>query len=345
MDYQQIDYNQSLYEKKKRRWKGVLLLGLLVVGILIYGTIRLGIASNKIEVQGAEGGDFWSKLTGIFKKDEEEKPDPNYTMPVEEKDRLDILILGIRGENDPDAETAGAYLSDTMMVFSYDKVTQKSAVISIPRDLHVKIYKKQEKINSAYAEGLARGDGLGFTKKLVSQISGVYIDHVAVIDFSSFEKIIDTVGGVDVVLAKPFAEKNQWGYEFSLPAGPNHLNGKDALYYARSRFSTNDFDRARRQQEIIFALKDKLAKIDIFSDPIQAFEVFKALRSNIKTDVGLWDMKSMIDLAGRINGDTEHFIISIDNLVYESHINNMYVLLPVGDNFIGIKQKFQDILK
>ena len=56
-------------------------------------------------------------------------------------------------------------------------------------------------------------------------------------------------------------------------------------------------------------------------------------------------MKSMIDLAGRINGDTEHFIISIDNLVYESHINNMYVLLPVGDNFNGIKQKFQDILK
>ena len=92
-------------------------------------------------------------------------------------------------------------------------------------------------------------------KELVSKITGVYIDKAVILDFFSFEKIIDQVGGIDIVLENPFEEKQQWGYEFSLPAGPNHLDGKNALYYARSRFSSSDFDRSRRQQEVMFALK------------------------------------------------------------------------------------------
>ncbi len=342
MDYQ-IDFNQHLYEKKKRRWRGVLFLGLAALGVIVYGSIRLGMASNKIEVDNSQN--LWGRLTGILQNKEVKKEDPNYAMPAEEKDRVDILIMGIRGDNEPDSETAGPHLTDTIMVFSYDKQTGKSAVISIPRDLYVKIYDKEEKINAAYSEGMARGEGLDFTKRLISQISGVYIDHALVIDFSSFEKIIDSVGGIDIVLDQPFTEKTQWGYEFSLPAGKNHLDGKNALYYARSRFSSNDFDRARRQQQIIFALKDKLVKINLFSDPIKAFDIFKTLRNNITTDIGLWDIKGMMDLANKVNGNTKHYVISTDNLTYESHIKGSYVLLPKGDNFNGIKQEFQDILK
>lgn len=307
-----------------RRWLSVLFLIAALVAA-IYGFIKLGAANNVIN--------------------HEQEKDPNYVMPEKEKERLDILVLGMRGENDPDAQAAGAYLTDTIMVFSYDKVSGKSSVVSIPRDLYIKIGDKQEKINAAFEYGLAKKEGVEYVKELFSRITGIYIDYAAVIDFSSFEQIIDRVGGVDIVLDKPFVEKTQWGYEFDLPAGENHLDGKSALYYARSRFSTNDFDRARRQQQILFALKDKLAQIDFFSEPVKALEIFNTIRSNIYTDVGLWDIKNLLNLGNKINGNTKHHVVSIENLVYESNINGSYVLLPNGDNFNGIKQLFQDILK
>lgn len=307
-----------------RRWPSILFL-IAALAAAIYGSIKLGTANNVI--------------------DHEQEKDPNYVMPEKEKERLDILVLGMRGENDPDAQAAGAYLTDTIMVFSYDKVSGKSSVVSIPRDLYIKIGGKQEKINAAFEYGLAKKEGVEYVKELFSRITGIYIDYAAVIDFSSFEQIIDQVGGVDIVLEKPFVEKNQWGHEFDLPAGENHLDGKSALYYARSRFSTNDFDRARRQQQILFALKDKLAQIDLFSEPVKALEIFNTVRNNIYTDVGLWDIKNFLNLGDKINGNTKHRVISIENLVYESNINGSYVLLPNGENFNGIKQLFQDILK
>ena len=69
--------------------------------------------------------------------------------------------------------------------------------------------------------------------------------------------LIDAVKGIDVYVPADFTESSQWGYEFSVPKGMNHMNSETALYYARSRYSTNDFDRARRQQDIITALGKK----------------------------------------------------------------------------------------
>ena len=343
--HDQINFNQEVEHKK--RWPSVLFLVLFGVSIA-YLSLWLGIKTNTIEVNKEGNPSFWGKVANIItftKAAPEEENDPNYVMPEEEKDRIDILVLGIRGGDDPDAENGGPYLTDTIMIFSYDKSTGKSSIVSIPRDLYIRIYKKREKINSAYAEALARKEDLDYVKKLVSQISGVYIDHAVVIDFSSFEKIIDAVGGVDIVLDRPFSEKNQWGYEFKLPAGPNHLNGQNALYYARSRYSTNDFDRARRQQQIIFALKDRVLKINFLSDPAKAFSIFNTVKNNTETDIGLWDMKGLIDLAGKLDGKTTHYIISTENLLYQTELYGTYILLPNGDNFDGIKKLFQEIVR
>lgn len=348
MNFQQPDFNQHDIFKKKR-WPSVLFLGLIGAGI-IYGSLWLGILTSTIVINKNKDSGFLNKVAYLVtfahnRNNQNEEIDPNYIMPEEEKERLDILVLGIRGKNDPDAAAAGAYLTDTIMVFSYDKLTNKTSVISIPRDLYIKIYNKHEKINAAYSEALAHNEGLDYVKTLVSQVSGIYIDHAVVIDFSSFEKIIDELGGVDIVLDKPFTEKTQWGYEFNLLTGSNHLNGKNALYYARSRYSTNDFDRARRQQQIIFALKSKLSKIKFFTDPTKVFLIFNTIRNNTQTDIGLWDMKNLILLTDKINGRTVHQVISVENLLYQTTINGAYALLPNGDNFDGIKQFFQNSLK
>ena len=308
--------------------------------MLIITGFAVGSSSKEIEIS-EKPAPFWQKVASIFTFSEEE--DPDYIMPPEEKDRFDVLILGIRGEDDPDAKDAGALLTDTIMVFSFDKTAKKASIISIPRDLYVKTEKRRAaKINSAFENG-----GMKSTKELLSKVTGVYIDKAVVLDFSSFEKVIDAAGGIDITLTKPFEEKQQWGNSFYLPEGENHLDGQNALYYARSRFSSNDFDRSRRQQEVIFALKDKLARHNWWTDPLKTLDIVTAIKSNIQTDINIWNAKEILDLANEINSADKmsKYVISTENLVYESRANEAYILLPVGDNLTGIKQLFQDIIK
>jgi len=336
-EYQQSDFN----EPKSKRWMFLILL----LAILMIMGFTVGSSSKDIEITGTSTP-FWQKVANILTFTE--KDDPDYIMPEKEENRLDILILGIRGENDPDAADGGPLLTDSIMLFSFDKMTKNASIVSLPRDLYLKIDKnKREKINTAYEYGYYnKGGGIVYAKEIFSKITGVYIDKAVVLDFSSFEKIIDEVEGIDIILAKPFEEKQQWGYEFYLPAGLNHLDGKNALYYARSRFSSNDFDRSRRQQEVIFALKDKLTKLNWLADPIKTLGIITTINSNIKTDFNIWNAKELLDLADEINSaeKVKKYVISIQNLVYESHINNAYVLLPTGDNLTQIKQLFQDII-
>lgn len=125
-----------------------------------------------------------------------------------------------------------------------------------------------------YERGLANGGGIDMAEKVISKITGIYIDKTVVFDFSAFKEIVDAVGGIDIYLEKPFKESSQWGYEFSLPAGNNHLNGEQALYYVRSRYSTNDFDRARRQQEVIIAIKNKALTLGFLTNPLKINSCF-----------------------------------------------------------------------
>lgn len=339
----QPDFNEKPGFNKKRFGVIVLILFLAFVGYLSF---MLGGKSNTIEVQN-KSTPFWQRVASIFNF-APEPVDPDYIMPVQELNRFDVLIMGIRGENDPDASDGGPLLTDSIMILSYDKTTKKTSVVSIPRDLYIKTDKnKKDKINTAYEYGYYnKNSGINYAKELVSKIIGIYTDKAVIIDFSSFEKIIDQVGGIDIVLAQPFQEPKQWGAEFSLPAGLNHLDGQNALYYARSRFSSSDFDRSRRQQEVMFALKEKLTTLNFWSDPIKTLSILNSIRSNIKTDINIFNINDLLGLAKEINsaGKVKKYVITTDNLLYESRINGSYVLLPKGDNFTQIKQLFQDIL-
>jgi len=349
--YHQSDFNEYGSIRKKMRYRNGVILILAVLSIA--GAIKWGFFSENIEITN-DDRTMWEKVANFItfgKVSDKESADyaKNYVMPKKEKNRLDVLILGLRGKDTPDEDETGALLTDTMLVFSYDKDTQKSSLISIPRDLYVIIRKgKKDKINAAYETGLLGKEDLGLVKNLVSEVTGVYIDNAVVIDFSSFKKIVDDLGGIDVELAKPFSEKQQWGYEFSLPAGKNHLDGDKALYFVRSRYSSSDFDRSQRQQQVIAAVKDKLLALNFINDPIKTISLINTLRSNIKTDFNIWDVADILSLAKEVNSSSskmKHYIMSTENLLYEGHLDNIYILLPKGDNFDGIKKIFQDSLK
>jgi LCP family protein required for cell wall assembly len=340
--------------KENKRFKKKLLLTLLALflGFIFFNTRLLNreiIITNNTRNEQKNNSSWLKNFANLFlfTQNQAEEIDPDYIMPIKEPERLDILILGIRGENDPDADAAGALLTDTIMIFSYDKLSKKSSLVSIPRDLYVKIYGKGNKINAAYEYGLINKEGIEYVKKLISQITGVFIDHAVVVDFSSFEKLIDHLGGIDITLTKPFKEEGQWGYVFELPAGKNHLNGQEALYYARSRYSTSDFDRAFRQQQILFAIKEKIVKLNLITDPVKILSLFNLLNKNIKTDINIWEIKDLIDMGNEIinSANIKKEVLSTDNLLYQSvGPNKEYILLPLGDNFVQIKKFFSDIL-
>src|SRR3989338_6416496 len=354
--YPQSDFNYYIEEKRsKKKRLFFLILGFVILGYIFFNTsvftkefeINNEVADAEDGFEATWFGRFANLL--LFNRNKAAEIDTNYLMPEKEPDRLDILILGIRGEDDKDAAKAGALLTDTMIIFSHDQTTKKSSLISIPRDLYVKIGSKKDKINAAYEYGLYRKEGTDYAKELVSQITGVYIDNVIVVDFSSFEKLVDKLGGIDITLTKPFKEESQWGYAFELPAGENHLDGQNALYYVRSRYSTNDFDRASRQQQVLFAIKNKVTRLNLIADPIKSLSVINTIGRNIKTDINIWDVKEIIDLGKEVDTSPTMFkkqVLSTDNLLYQTTgPNGIYILLPNGDNFGQIKQLFQDVLK
>ncbi len=340
----QPNFNEKPKFNKKRPGVIVLILFLAVLGYFLGGK------SNTIEVQNGSTP-FWQKVAGIFNSFSE-PVDPDYVMPTHDDNRLNVLALGMEGFDDLNSNIGGPLLTDSMMLFSYDKTTNKASVISIPRDIYVKVdldTKKMGKLNEVYEYGYyhKKGGGINYVKEMLSRITGVYIDKTVIIDFTAFKRLIDQVGGIDITLAQPFEENKQWSYKFYLPAGLNHLDGEQALYYARSRFSSSDFDRARRQQEILFALKNKLAKLNFWSDPIKAVLILNTVSSNITTDFNIWDTKSLLSLAKNVSSSNiKKYSITTDNLLYESRDSSgSYILLPKGDNFTQIKQLFQDSLK
>ncbi len=321
-------------------------LGLILVAVL--WVTKPWVRSFEINTEVSDLLDQRKHIVGILPILEKKE----YITPKKEKDRLDILILGIRGDGEEEPE-AGSYLTDTLMVLSVDKNTGETGLISIPRDLYVKMpyLNKKDKINAAYAYSAGSKDsGLAGVKTLVSQITGIYIDYAVLFDFEAFRGLVDTVGGVDVSLAVPFEEGLQWGSSsFYLPAGENHLDGEAALYYARSRFSTSDFDRSRRQQEIIFALKEKMVSLGFLANPRKINSTLDTIKQHIRTDIQLWDINDLVKVASAINkvgaGNINTFVIHSENLVYETKQNGIYILVPNENTFTGIREKFKTILQ
>lgn len=172
-------------------------------------------------------------------------------------DRLNVLVLGIdTREGDPSVRN-----TDTMIVLSIDPLNKTAAMLSIPRDVYVdRPGTYQGKINGAYAAG-----GPRLARRVVDDLLGIRVNAYALVNFEAFNKIVDGVGGVVVDAKRPVRDESyptpNYGVErLDILPGPQLMNGDLALKYARSRHDTNDYSRAKRQQEVIAALRNKLAQ-------------------------------------------------------------------------------------
>ncbi len=263
-------------------------------------------------------------------------------------DRLNFLLLGIRGANDPN----GGLLTDTIMIMSVKPQTGEVALISVPRDLYVEMPQSdhKNKINEAYALGIKDGKhwkkGLEYSKKTVSNVTGLDIHYAASIDFEAFKEIIDTLGGITITLNKPFSETNQFAEGIiELPAGKQVVDGDTALLFVRARFSSNDFDRAKRQQQVLLAVKEKAFSLGVVSNPVKIISILNSIGNHVRTDAELWEIQELVVMSKRMdtsNIKRKVFSTGKDGLLYSSRDNKgSYILLPEGDNF----DKVQNICK
>ncbi|MEA1926326.1 MAG: LCP family protein [Patescibacteria group bacterium] len=290
-DRKQSDPAEQKTKFYKKRWfiVSVIVLFLLFGGIggFLYKT---GYILNKIsESDSSIIGSLLGVLPGVGKA------------MKEDDGRINVILLGMRGQNVP----GGGLLADTVMIVSFIPDENKMALISIPRDLYVEVpgTKTMSKINSVYAFGEENGkrQGLSQMKKIVGEISGLDIHYAVALNFIGFKQLVDVVGGIEITLKAPFHETTQFvkgnecGGQFFLPKGVNDLNGEKALCYVRARENTSDFDRAKRQQVVLQALKAKLLSIGTFADFGKVNNILNTVGDNVRTDMSASEMKKFYD--------------------------------------------------
>ncbi len=309
-------------------------LCVVLVAFIAYGITK---ASEMFDKNISGGSPFFSSSKAALKG--------------EGDGRINILVAGMGGANHP-----GGFLTDSMMVISIDPTNKTMAMLSIPRDLYVPIadHKISAKINEAYSIGEKekKGTGADLMKKTVGNILDLPIHYYVTVDFQGFEKIIDILGGIDVYVDKAiydplYPADDMINYSiFSIKAGQQHLDGKTALKYARSRETTSDFDRAARQQKVISAIRAKALKLGFLANPKKIIDVLATISSNVKTDLAPSEIKSLMDIMKDISSDkTISKVLSDDPsgpLVSDTSSGTFY-LKPRSGNFNEIKQIAHEI--
>ena len=346
--YQRIYQDTNLIQRKRKKKKKKVFLWfflILILGILSTFVFKAGFTISQIS------SDDQNQDQSIIPKKELPKDDP---------DQLNILLMGMRGSAD---EGEGKFLADAMVLLMIKKDTNQIGMVSIPRDLYIDIYRLNEehRINFAYAQG-----GLECAKNTVSWLTGLYVDYGVVSNFKAFSEVVDALDGITIYMEEPFEESFQWAKEgweedehwiikeidgeerwvFQMPQGQSHLDGATTLYFVRSRFSTSDFDRMRRQQKALLAIKQKAFSLGILANPAKVFQLMDIAGKNIRTDIGIGGIKNLIDLTSGMDAQNVQKLIfdsSPEGFLYETFVGNEYVLLPNNDNWDQIRQACQTI--
>lgn len=256
-----------------------------------------------------------------------------------------FLILGTGGKNHE-----GSDLTDSIILASLDQENKLVTMTSIPRDLYIKDPTiGNSRINEVYYNAKnyykSSSEGLKNMKSKIESIMGIPVHYFLKVDFDGFKELVDALGGIDINVEQsiydPYYPKDgTFLYEtFSISAGQHHLDGKTALKYARSRKTTSDFDRANRQQQIIYAIKEKALSTEILFSQEKISEILSTLKQNIETDITVKEILTLGGVAADYSSEQiAHRLIHDDptqcgGFLYtpaREFYNGMFILLPAG---------------
>ncbi|MFN8529475.1 MAG: LCP family protein [Anaerolineae bacterium] len=258
--------------------------------------------------------------------------------------RLTLLLMGL--DRRP-GETGLTYRTDTMMLISLDPETQSLGVLSIPRDLYVEVpgYSALQRINTPMVLGELQQTGYGPTLAMqtIQYNLGIRVQEYAVVDFHAFVTLVDALGGVDLDVPYPIADYDypsmDYGYDpFIIQAGLQHLDGATALKYARTRHNDSDFERARRQQAVMFAIRDQLFNRDRLPELIvQSPSLLTGLSEDVYTSLNLDQMIQLAVYLRDIPVENIHTgVIDANYITDYTTDDGAQVLIPLRDRLANL---------
>jgi polyisoprenyl-teichoic acid--peptidoglycan teichoic acid transferase len=258
------------------------------------------------------------------------------TRPPNLAGRVTVLFLGADLGTGEEGE-----LTDTIQVASYDPRSDEIAVISVPRDTgQLTLYNGgtwEGKINAlmSYAEAHPRrfpDGGLGTLERQLEYIIGIPIDYHAAVDFSGFRQLVDMVGGITVTVERPINDPRIWhrgSPGFSIEPGEHHLDGETALVYARSRHGpgNSDFQRARRQQQVLLALRHRIDDPRVLTNLPSIVEAASAM---VRTNAPLDHLPRIVELLQRSTAAQDQSYVlrppRYAEVVPRSEVGNVYMI-------------------
>lgn len=266
---------------------------------------------------------------------------PQFEMP---QATTNILLLGSDtaiGTNDT--------RTDTMIIVSINQDGPTASMISLPRDLYVYIPGKiMNRLNTALSLG-----GVELLKQTILYNFGIPIHYYARVDFQGFEAAVDAIGGVEIAMScrlqdwrlispelDPEDEHN-WE-QFALEPGIHQMDGGTALWFVRSRLSTNDFDRGRRQQQLLRALLNQGADVGLLT---QFPSLWEAYKNNVETDMDIGRILQLASLAPAIRDNGIQHLYLVRGIAPWEAPSGARVQLPIWEGENNLEETFSRLFR
>jgi LCP family protein required for cell wall assembly len=253
---------------------------------------------------------------GVYQSSSASVPPPA-PMIQQPANQINILVLG----SDKRAYTGG-YRTDVNLLVTVNFQLKTINMTSFPRDLYVYIPGYgQDRINAIQPRG-----GFPLSAAAYEYNFGVRPDYYLMLEFSGFTNIIDMLGGINVQVAQQLTDQRDgYGY-YTVYPGIVHMNGETALWYVRARYTTSDFDRTRRQQEVMLAVVDRMIKLDMIP---KIPDLYTQYQNMVSTDLALEDIIPLVPLASEFfQGNIGRYAIGSSHVSQWVTSDGSAVLLP-----------------
>lgn len=309
--------NPKQPKKKMKGWKKALIwIGSILAAIIVALLILIGLLFGRLNIEQVNTDPYV------------ETPADAPAIDIMRSDSvMNVLVIGADSNQDG---TEGR--SDTMMLISLDSKNNTMKIVSFLRDLYVQIpgYGK-DRLNAAYSYG-----GAGMLMQTIENNFRIEVDKYLETNFDGFESIIDSMGGIDVTMTAAEAEFiNDWK-NVGAVEGQNHLDGEDALYFARMRKLDSDFGRTTRQRQVVSAMFTKLKS----SNPITMYSVAYNLMPNLKTNLSYLELIQLL-LSFNKMSDAQTMSVPSDGTYYDyTTPEGAMVLVPYLDQNVQLLKEF-----
>ncbi len=326
--------------KPRRRrgfWGTLKLLVFLILVAVVIGAVLLGFRAAAFNDAVSTAPFPSTALLGSLNGDE----------------RVNVLLIGYGG---PDHD--GPYLADSIQILSIDPTTDTTTTIPIPRDLWIEgvgAFPENGKINEVFAAGHAEGGlerGGELMAEVLSEVTGLEIEHWLSIDFAGFRDMVDAAGGVTIdnpvafAYATSGAQHNAGNWNSgSFEAGEIHLDGNQALAYSRARYTnvvaeSTDFARSIRQARVLAALRSELGDGGVGS-LLPGLRMMDAMEGRVLTDLSVVDL---FLLSSHLSSDRRVDISDGTILTATTNTIGQYILIPADWTGPGAYGGFQAFL-